>query len=572
MRKRGVIQRMNAEQLAMARGDTPADRVLRGAMVADLANGQWFRGDVAIGGGLIVGVGSYRGRQEEDLTGRYLVPGFFDAHVHVESSLLAPEQFAALVLPRGTTTIAADPHEIANVSGLAGIDYFLEAAAGSPLDIYVLLPSCVPATPREMAGARLGPEDLAGRIAHPRVLGLGEMMDYPGVVSGDPGVHRKIQLAHAERKVVDGHLEPEGDALLQAYAGSGIHANHECTTAAQARRNLRAGMHLMIREGTAARNLSALLEAVDARSIFRCMLCTDDRHPDHIEEEGHIDSMVRRCIREGLAPLDAFRMASLHPAEFFGLRDRGLIAPGRLADILVLGDPDRVEIETVYKRGEPVARGGRWLGKIRPLPVPAALTRSLAVGHLGEADLSVPPGTAREAIGLVPGEILTRRVRLAPGEERDCLKVAVVERHRGSGLVGTAWVRGLPFRDRTVATTISHDSHNIIAAGDRDSDIRTAVDALVEMGGGLVVVSGGEVRAALPLPIAGLMTPQPWEAVREPLAAVRRAAGGEEALMALSFLALPVIPEIRITPRGLFDVGTQRYLADEKETTQGDPK
>ena len=557
---------MDRERLAVARGEKPADLVFVNGNILDIYNGRWIGASLAVHQGVVIGLGDYQGTQVVDLDGRWLVPGLIDAHMHVESSMLTPERFAELILPRGTVAVMADPHEIANVCGMAGIDYLLSSNQAMDLDLFVMLPSCVPATSVETSGAELTADDLADRMDHPQVLGLGEMMNYPGVILGDEGVHRKLDLAKTYGKIIDGHIEP-GDLMgLNAYAMSGIEANHECTTLEQAVLNLQAGMVLMIREGTAARNLESLLPVVDDYNRMRCLFCTDDRHPDHIEEQGHIDYLVRRAIELGTDPIMAMRMASLNTALFFGLRDRGAIAPGKRADLLVLEDPQTFEISSVYKDGRLVAEDGRYLGGSESQPVPEALRKGLNFPSLTAADLHLELGERNVVIELVPGEIVTKKKLVTREEAERLKKIAVIERHHGSGNIGLGLVAGFGFTGAAIASTVAHDSHNLIVVGDNDEDMLLAVEEAKKLGGGLVLAAGGSIQAKLALPVAGLLSDKPYPEVKQALEDLRREVSkvgytqDSDPFMTLAFLALPVIPEIRITDRGLFDVTIFDYI------------
>ncbi len=557
---------MDRERLAVARGEIPADLVFINGNILDVYNGRWIGSPLAVHQGVIVGLGEYTGVKTVDLEGRWLVPGLIDAHMHVESSMLTPERFAELILPRGTLTVMADPHEIANVCGMDGIEYLLQSNQSTDLDIFVMLPSCVPATAVETSGAELTAEDLSAKMDDPHVLGLGEMMNYPGVILGDAEVHKKLELAKSCGKIIDGHIEPSDLMGLNAYVMSGIEANHECTTLEQARLNIQSGMALMIREGTAARNLESLLPVVDNYNRMRCMFCTDDRHPDHIEEQGHIDYLVRRAIELGTDPIMAIRMASLNTALFFGLKDRGAIAPGKMADLLVLEDPQSFEIKAVYKEGRLVAEAGSYLGNREQRDIPAKLRKGLNFPPMEMHDLALNLGEQNMAIELIPGEIVTRKKIVSREEAQTLKKIAVIERHHGTGNVGLGLVEGFGFKGAAIASTVAHDSHNLIVVGDNDEDMLVAIEETRKLGGGLVLAAGGEVRAKLALPVAGLLSDRPYPEVKQSLEELRREVRKvgynqeSDPFMTLAFLALPVIPEIRITDRGLFDVTIFDYI------------
>jgi adenine deaminase len=557
-----------------AQGQQPCDLLLAHARIVDVFSGRIVRGDLGIVGDLIVGIGDYSARQTVDLRGRFVAPGFIDPHVHIESSMACVTEFARAVVARGTTTVVADPHEIANVLGAQGIGYMLDSARGQPVNVFYTLPSCVPATDMETAGARLRAADLEPFFADPRIVALGEMMNYPGVLLGEPDVLEKIEAARRHAKPVDGHAPGLSGRELLAYVAAGITSDHECTTAAEARAKLAAGMHVMIREGTAARNLAALLPIVSKRSARRLMWCTDDRHPHDLLNEGHIDSMVAAAIAGGVAPLTAIQMATLNPAERFGLARLGAIAPGRQADLVVFSDLAAPQIKEVYVRGRLVAKNGRPVPELeKPEPVAAAPCMQV---NSAELDFSVPAAGRRiRVMEVIPDQIITGQstesAPLAGGHlvadpDRDLLKIAVVERHTASGRIGIGMVRGFGLRQGALASSVAHDSHNIIVVGVSDPDMRAAVSAVVRMGGGLVAAAGGRVRADLPLPVAGLMSVQPVAAVSVALDRLVRAARDlgsplKDPYMTLSFLALPVIPELKITDRGLVDVHTFRHVS-----------
>jgi adenine deaminase len=476
-------------------------------------------------------------------------------------------EFARAVVVHGTTAVVADPHEIANVLGVPGIRYMLDSARNQPVNVFYSLPSCVPATDMETAGARLAAADLEPFFQDPRVVALGEMMNYPGVLNGDPEVLEKIDAARRHGKPVDGHAPALSGRDLAAYVAAGITSDHECTTAAEALEKLAAGMHIMIRQGSAARNLSDLLPMVSERSGRRLMWCTDDRHPRDLLLEGHIDSIVTAAIRGGVEPVTAIRLATLNPAERFGLHHLGAVCAGRQADLVVFSDLCAPVIEAVYARGRLVARNGRIVpGLRRPDPVPAP--PSMRVKRQA-FNFAIPAGGRRlRVIDVIAGQIVTRQSieptpcagnRVVSDPARDLLKIAVVERHTGSGRIGLGMVRGLGLRQGALASSVAHDSHNIIVTGVTDEDMRAAVTAVMAMGGGLAAAAGGRIVARLPLPVAGLMSLEPVQAVSAAMDRLLRAARGfgsplEDPFMTLSFLALPVIPELKITDHGLVDV------------------
>ncbi len=551
---------------------SPGDRcapdielLLCNGLILDVFSGQFFRGDVAIAEGRIVGFGAVNAKQCVDLEGAWVIPGLVDAHVHIESSQLTPTEFARAVLPRGTTTVIADPHEIANVLGLDGIRYMLEASEDLPLRVYLMAPSCVPATPLETAGATLDAEAVAEALGWPRVLGLGEVMNVPGVLARAPDLERKLSAARG--RPVDGHAPGLSGPDLWAYRRAGPRTDHECTALPEAAEKLRAGMHVLIREGTAERNLAALLPILTAASSPFVHFATDDRHPETLLEEGSIDDLVRRAMAGGAPPAAAIASASIHAARAYGLRDLGAVAPGYVADLIVLSDLSTFQIRRVYAGGQLVGDEGRCVAH---LPERRARTAEHTV-RVRDLDpsfrIAARPGAAR-VIAVVPGQVVTEELLLAPRSrdgdvvadtDRDVLKIAVVERHRATGSVGLGLVHGLGLHRGALGSTVAHDAHNVLVAGVTDDDLRAALAALAAMGGGQVVVADGRVVASHPLPIAGLMSDRNLGDIAASGAALRRAAQAlgsrlADPFMTLSFLALPVIPKLRITDQGLVDV------------------
>ncbi|HOI12862.1 MAG TPA: adenine deaminase [Methanoculleus sp.] len=536
--------------LAAARGLEPADAVFSGAEVFNPFACAWERVDFAVKDGCVVGLGEYEGEQEYDFSGAYVVPGLIDAHVHIESSLLAPAEYARLVLSHGTTTVIADPHEIANVCGAPGIEYMLAEGARTPLDILVMLPSSVPATPLDAGGAVLTSADLARFRGREGVIGLAEVMNVPGVLAGDEDLRAKMDLFG----VIDGHAPFLSGKDLNAYIYAGAGSDHECTTLAEAREKLLRGMYIMVREGSTEKNLRDLLPLVDACTAPRCCFATDDRHADMLAGEGHIDDCIRKAVASGLKVELALRMATLSAAERFGLHDRGALVPGRLADFCVV-DPDRFRVLRTFKRGVEVVDPGYQEPACPTAPLHARVPepRDIRLAGRGEA----------RVIGIVPCQITTRLLRCPvdaaeiPDTGRDILKVVVTDRYRASGS-GVGLVHGFHLQEGAIAGSVSHDSHNIVAVGVGDADIARAVGEVVRLGGGLAVVSGSGVTT-LPLECAGLMSALPYDEVVRRLAALeehaRRLGAIENPFMYLSFLALTVIPEVRVTERGVFDVG-----------------
>jgi adenine deaminase len=554
--------------LQIARGDESADLVLRNGRVINVFTGEIIETDVAIAGDRIVGVGpDYEAQEEVNLGGRYVCPGLIDAHVHIESSMVTPPQFARAVVPRGTTTVVTDPHEIANVAGAAGVRYMLAVSEGLPLTVYANLPSCVPATHMGTAGAKLAADDLIALADLPRVIGLAEFMNVPGAVLGLPGVLEKL-LAFQGR-VIDGHAPGISGKWLQAYAGAGPGSDHECTSADEMLEKLRLGMVVFIRESTAAKNLHALLPAVTLQNSRRCALCTDDRHPADLLDEGHLDHLVRLAIAEGLDPITAIQMATLNAAEWFRLRDRGAVAPGKRADLVVFSNLKDFRAEMVFAGGMLIAQDGVSVGDWPAPAVDDADVRDTIHVAWERLSFAIPAeGERVRVIGVVPDQVVTEHLvepakvvdGLAVADlERDLLKLAVIERHRGTGHVGLGFVRGLGLKRGALAGSVGHDAHNLTVAGCDDVSMTTAARAVGDLGGGLVAAAGEEVLASVPLPIAGLMSDQPVETVRQQMDRLVEVAKGlgsplHDPFMALGFLALEVIPALKLTDQGLVDV------------------
>ena len=561
------------EIIKAASGEKPVDLLLTNARIINVFTGEVAPDAVAISDGMIVGFGPYEAQTVVDVDGQYVAPGFIDSHVHIESSMACVAEFARAVLVHGTTTVAADPHEIANVLGSAGIEYMLQSAEHQPMNLYFTLPSCVPATDMETAGARLTAEDLRPFLMEEKIVALAEMMNYPGVLMRDPAVLSKIIAARQQKKPVDGHAPGLKGRELHAYIAAGVQSDHECTTAQEAREKLAAGLAIMIRQGTGAKNLQALLPLVNAKTSRRMMWCTDDRHPNDLIADGHIDSIVREAIQSGLDPHLAIQMATLNPAAYFGLSHLGAIAPGKQADLVVFSDIKKPVIEQVYCRGILTAENG----KIRPevqFPATATVTPAMHI-DLQNIDFSIPAEQDRiRVIEIVSDQLITReRIEATPVKNhqavsdpsKDLIKIAVVERHKGTGNIGKGYIKGLGLKQGALASSVAHDSHNIIIVGTSDEDMRAALEAVVEMGGGLAAVSNGRLLAGLPLPIAGLMSLESVSTVRdqlERLIAITHDMGTtlQDPFMTLSFMALPVIPELKLTDMGLIDVSKFEFV------------
>jgi len=559
-------------RIQIARGAIPADLVLLNAQLVNVCSGECYPADVAIADGFVVGVSApgegYRGLKERDLQGRWLAPGLIDGHMHIESTMLVLSEFAKIVTPRGVTSVMLDPHEFANVMGVAGIRYVLESGRGLPLSAYVLISSCVPASSFESPYRVLIADDLLPLLDEKQVLGLAEMMNMPGILQGDEQLLAKIVATQKHGLVVDGHAPGLNGRDLCAYAISGVMSDHECSTFEEARQRIRQGMWLMIREGSAARNLDTLLPLVKELHPPRVFFVTDDRDPQDLTTRGHIDSMVRRAIEMGLDPVEAIRLASYNTAQYFRLYDRGAVAPNFVADLVVLDDLNTFKVESVYKEGKLVAQDDRLLVDA-PAVTFTGVTDTVHIGNIDENDLRIPgkPGLI-EVIGIEPGQITTKHLQeeasIRDGEivadpERDLLKLVVIERHHASGKVGLGIVKGFGLNKGALASSVAHDAHNLVIVGVSNSDILRAARVLEEIGGGFACVVNGEVRAKVPLPYGGLVSPLPANELVKQLHALDAAAAElgcslQHPCMALSFLSLSVIPSLKLTDQGLIDV------------------
>lgn len=565
-------------RIQIARGAIPADLVLRNAQLVNVCSGECYPADVAVADGFVVGVSTpgegYRGHEERDLEGRWLAPGLIDGHMHIESTMLVLSEFARIVTPRGVTSVMLDPHEFANVMGVAGIRYVLESGRNLPLSAYVMLSSCVPASSFESPYRVLMAEDLLPLLEDELVLGLAEMMNMPGVLQGDEQVLAKIVAAQRQGLVVDGHAPGLNGRDLCAYATAGVMSDHECTTLEEARQRVRLGMWLMIREGSAACNLDTLLPLVQELHPPRVFFVTDDRDPQDLTTRGHIDSMVRRAIELGLDPVEAIRLASYNTAQYFRLYNRGAVAPNFVADLVVLDDLHTFKVESVYKEGKLVAQGGKLLVDV-PTVTFTGVTGTVHIGNISEHDLRIPGKTGLiEVVGIEPGQITTKHLReeasIRDGEivadpDRDLLKLVVIERHHASGHVGLGMVKGFGLRRGALASSVAHDAHNLVIAGVNDSDILLAARVLEEMGGGFACVVDGALRARVPLPYGGLVSPLPANELVQQLHELDAAAAElgcrlQHPCMTLSFLSLSVIPSLKLTDQGLIDVETFKLV------------
>jgi adenine deaminase len=566
------------DRIRAAFGEGRVDLLIKNGRVVDVFSGQIEKKDVAIYDGLIVGFGDYHAQSVIDVEGDFLCPGFIDGHVHIESSMVTVPEFARAVLPRGTTSAVIDPHEIANVLGPRGIRFMAESAKGIPFNVFVMIPSCVPATQLETAGATLGPNDIKRLLKEPWAIGLAEMMNFPGVIHRDPAVLKKIEAAGTKR--IDGHAPFLSGKSLFAYLVAGIRSDHECTTAAEAKEKLKNGMWIMIREGTAARNLEDLLPLVTPENSRRFLLVTDDRHPRELLEEGHIDSIIRKAIHLGLSPILAIQMATLNTAEYFRLEGLGAIAPGYRADLVTFDHLSRIRITRVFKDGVLAAEDGRL---IVDSSRPSVGQRGRELPRMGsirmkplkkEALLLRSDQPLAKVIQLIPDQIVTKKVLkkitlknglALPDTKEDILKIVVVERHHATGNVGIGFVRGFALKKGAIGSSVAHDSHNLVVVGTNDQDILKAVNSIAVMGGGLVAVLDDRVLASVPLPVAGLMSEYPVRKVYHQLQSALRAAKTlgctlPDPFMILSFLSLPVIPDLKLTDKGLVDVTQFKFV------------
>lgn len=550
----------------VARGLEKADFVIKNANIVNVLSEEIHKADIAIADGIIAGIGeNYHGEKEININGAFVTPSFIDGHVHLESSMVLPKEFAKAVLPAGTTTVIIDPHEIANVFGLHGISFMHEAVKNLPMDVYTMLPSCVPATPFETSGFDLNSYDLSLLIDKPWVLGIAEMMNFPGVLNLDKNVMAKLELAKQRDKRIDGHAPMLSNKDLCAYIASGVKSDHECTTPNEAIEKLRLGMYLMIREGTAAKDLNALIPVLKNCNTRKCLFVTDDRHPSDLKE--HINGMVRRSVEAGVDPIKAVQCASLNTAEYFGLKDLGAVAPGYRADLLILPDLKTFKPDMVIKGGKTVYENGSLTVNFEETEVPS-VRGSVNVKWIEKDDFRIEAlsDTAR-TIEIIPHQLVTKStvspIKIENGNavsntDTDTLKICVIERHRATGNIGKGFVKGFNIKNGAIASTVAHDSHNMIIVGTNDEDMYTAAVELVKSQGGKVVVSGGKILSKLPLPIAGLMSNEDFGYVVNKCEELNNAAHSigcrlEDPFMTMGFLSLPVIPELKITDKGIFD-------------------
>ncbi len=554
--------------IAVAAGREKADLVLKNAKYLNVFSNEFLSGDIAVSNGLIAGVGKYDGKTEIDVSGKLVLPGFIDAHIHLESSMVTPAEFAKAVVAHGTTTVITDPHEITNVMGIDGVEYMIQASQNLPIDVHFMMPSCVPATEIDESGAELDCKDIDLYLDNKKVLGLAEMMNYVGVINGDKNVLSKIVTSQAHHKKIDGHAPELSGNDLNAYIAAGVYSDHECSTFENALEKLRKGQFIMIREGTAAHNLKALMPLLTQQYYSRCMFATDDKHPSDLLYGGHIDYIVKQALKNGADPIVALKTATHHAARYFLLNNKGAIASGYLADIVVVDNLEDFNVETVFKCGKLV-----FDGEVKAFSAPTVdeklAEKCFDTFHLN----SVTPSSFKVdgklgLIGLVGGELLTRNLGTADkiDVENDILKIACIERHKGTNHIGVGYVKGYSLKSGAVATSVAHDSHNIITVGCNDDDIAVAVNAIKDSKGGIAVVENGKIKALLELPIAGLMSDEPLTTVNEKLENAKLSAyelGADKSIdpfMTLSFLSLPVIPSLRITTKGVFDAENWKML------------
>lgn len=561
------------EKIRIASGEGKADLLIKNGKIVNVFTGEIEKKDIAIFGGVIIGFGDYQARKVIDVNGDFLCPGLIDGHVHIESSMVTIPEFTRAVLPNGTTSVVIDPHEIANVLGSEGIQFMADSAKGIPLNVFVMLPSCVPSTHMETSGATLKATDLRSLFKKPWVIGLAEMMNFPGVIFRNREVLKKIEMAKGKR--MDGHAPMLSGKGLYAYLTAGIRSDHECTTLKEAKEKFKNGMWVMIREGTTARNLRDLIPLVNPKNSRRFFFVTDDRHPKELLEEGHINSMVRQAIQWGMDPILAIQMATLNAAEYFRLDDLGAIAPGYRADIISFNHLGQFQIKKVFKDGVLVAENGKMIPTVIRIKKSPKAKRSIRIkAFKKEAFLLRSDQPLAKVIQLIPDQIVTKKIMKKihlkdgvahPDIKEDILKIVVVERHKATGNIGIGFIQGFGLKKGAIGSSVAHDSHNLVVVGTNDQDIFKAVIAIQEMGGGLVAVSDEKVLISLPLPIAGLMSEASVSQVNLQLKALDRAVKDlgcnlPDPYMTLSFMSLPVIPELKITDKGLVDVNQFKFV------------
>ncbi|WP_347548266.1 adenine deaminase [Pseudalkalibacillus hwajinpoensis] len=564
-------------RVKVAGGKRKADLVITNALIVDVYNLEVIKEDIAIVDGVFAGIGSFEGERVIDAKGKYVTPSLIDAHVHIESAMVTPSEFAKAVLPRGVTAVVTDPHEIGNVSGVEGITYMIEDSENVPMDIFFMLPSSVPSTAFENSGATLSASDLKPLYDHHRVLGLAEVMDFPSVASTSPAMIEKLLDALGKGKIIDGHAAGLDSGAINTYKSAGIRTDHECMTADEALDRIRRGMYVLIREGSVAKNLKQLTPAVTEKNARRFMFCTDDKHLDDLINEGSVDHNIRLAIQQGMDPLLAIQMATLNAAECYGLKTKGAIAPGLEADFLILDDLASFSVSQVYRAGELIADNGSLeeIPKTRP---PESILDSVHIPELTLEHLKLNVGKGKaHVIEIVPNQILTKKLVInvdqdenecfIPSPQQDLMKLAVIERHHHTGNIGLGIVKGFQFKKGAIASTVGHDSHNLLIAGTNDADMIKAAEAIQEMHGGLVVIQNENIIGKLPLPIAGLLSDQDYHSVNKELeeldAALRKIGAPTDfnPFLTLSFLSLPVIPELKLTDLGLFDVAAFKHIS-----------
>lgn len=571
------------KRIDVSTGRVPADLVVKNGKIIDVFNLEVIEGDIAIVDGHFAGIGEFKGYETIDAEGKFIAPAFIDGHVHIESSMVTPSEFSKVLLAHGVTTVITDPHEIGNVSGAEGISFMLDQSEGLPLDVRVMLPSSVPATPFENSGAALKADDLEPFYKHPRVLGLAEVMDFPAVMKGDEGMLSKIVSAASHHGVIDGHAAGLDAKGINVYRSSLITTDHECTTVEEALDRIGRGMYVLIREGSVAKNLKALIRAVTPNNARRFLFCTDDKHLDDLVSEGSVDHNVRLAISEGVSPLQAIQMATLNAAECYRLHEKGAISPGYKADFLLLDELESVSISEVFVDGKSVAKNGEYRGQTSEFakpPIQLLTSVNMTETSAEELAISINDKDPIHVIEIIPNQLVTKKKVLpakaangsfTPSTSDDLLKMAVIERHRQTGNIGLGVVKGLMLKSGAIASTVAHDSHNLVVAGTNDEDMLAAVDAIQRMQGGYVIVKDGKVLASVPLPISGLMSDKPFIQVNEEIIQLKSKLkrigfnGDFDPFLTLSFLTLPVIPEIKLTDLGLFDFNTYQHITVKAE-------